>query len=268
MQRQPFELPHGTDQTGVLIRGQDPRSYLVAGHAGERTGHALEDLLPAHLQRVERDGTLGAGDVLRDVAGEARLADRGAGREDDEVLLLEAAHEVVDGPQTRPYPSGEHAPRCEVDAFQGGVGEVTHGDVLLVLDVARHSEDAGLGAIEQVTDLTALTVGLFDRLLAGADDPPPHPRVMHGVGVEAGVAGGRHELSEGMQVVAPPDLGQEAPLLETLGNGHRVGLFALDCEAHADLEDEAVGLGVEVLGAHDAGCHSSGRWVEHHRPEK
>ena len=133
---------------------------------------ALDQLLGGHFQVEDRHRLACQRGVVGQAEREARLTDAGAGGEDDQVALLEAAGELVEVLE-----AGRDADDLaamllqEVELVEilfqhlGDRDEVAPGAAL------RDVVDRALGGIECFVGFEALVVADVDDLRPGADDP-------------------------------------------------------------------------------------------------
>ena len=151
----------------------------------------MRELRLRHLEREEGDRELRLpGDVLGDVADEARLAHRRAGGDHDQVAGLKAAGHVVELAEARRraghlrLAAGELLePLGLVDEDVGDRAEVARllgaGDV----------EEQLLGLLDQLLRLALAGVHRLLDPLRGAEQPPQHRVLLDDLRVVAGVAG-------------------------------------------------------------------------------
>ena len=202
----------------------------VGGDPRPRGDEAVGELRLRHLEREEGDRPLRLpGDVLGDVADEARLAHRRAGREDDQVAGLKAAGDLVELLE-----AGRRAGHLRLAA--GELVELVELDVEDLLERAEVPGLLGAGDVEQqhlglLDEVLGLALATLDRLLdplGGAEQPPQHRVLLDDLGVVAGVAGDRRRRGERVDGVLAADLLELALAAQELGDGQRVdGLGAL-----------------------------------------
>ena len=88
---------HGRRDPGEVHLLEEAGAQALRVDVGDAREQAQDELLLAHLEAEHADAlALLDGGVLGDVEREARLADRRAGRDDDQVALLEAGRQRVE----------------------------------------------------------------------------------------------------------------------------------------------------------------------------
>ena len=212
--------------------------------------HTLHKLLVGHLQTEYRHplailarGRLGHRD------GQRGFANAGAGRQDDEVALLQAAQHLV-----QQFEAGGHAQNLaavvvqEVDAVHHVAHDRSHRHQVAVGPFLGDAKDDLFGAIHHLLHIfSRVFVGQLRDLAGGPDELAQHRSPFHDMAIVLDVDGGRHGIDQVHHVGRAADLDQLPPPLQFVGDGDEVGRIAPFVQVNDGLVDPAVLFLVEVL---------------------
>ena len=234
-----------------------------------RAHEALRDFLLRHLEAEERARLARVdGDVVRDLERERALSHRRAGREDDEVLRLEAGREVVEILEAARQAGHLGAFLVElVDALERLDERVLEEDELAVGAALGELEDEILGARDELGRLALAIPAELRDLAARADQAAESRRLADDLGVVAGVRARRHEEGELVQANATADLVELAALLELVRERDRVDRLVLRVEGERRAVDLPVRIAVEIGRVDDLADRRDRERRDHHRPE-
>ncbi len=243
----------------------------VGRDPGPRGDEPVGELGLRHLEREERDRALRLpGDVLGDVADEARLAHRRAGSEDDQVAGLKAAGDLVELPEAGwgtghlRFAARQLVELVELDAED----RLQRAEVACLLGPGD-VEEQHLGPLDEILRLALAGLDRLLNRLGGAEQPPQHRVLLDDLGVVAGVAGDRGRRCERVDDVLTAGLLELALAAEQLGDGQRIDRLAALEELVDGGEDRPVAAAIEVLGAQPRLPHDrvDRRLRHHHRAE-
>ena len=212
VERRLGQVVHRRRDPGEVQLLEEARAEALRVDVGDAGQQAQHELLLAHLEAEHADRLLLADrGVLGDVEREARLADGRAGRDDDQVALLEAGRQLVQVQEARRDAAQLAAVGVEVvEPVVGGVEELLElaeagGD-----PPVRDREQLRLGAVDRLLDLGRVLVADAGDLAGGADQVPEDRLALDDPRVLDGVDGGRRLVRELREV------GPAADLLEVL----------------------------------------------------
>ena len=248
---------------------EEPRAQPLRVDVGDARQHPEHQLLLAHLEAEDADGlALLDGGMLGDVEREARLADRWAGGEDDEVARLEAGRQRIEVGEAR-SDAGDLA-AVGVQVVEPVVGVVQQrlerGEARVDAFLADR-EELGLGAVDGLLDLGRVLVADPGDPARGADEIAQDRLALDDPRVLGGMDRGRGLVAETGEVGPPADRLELLAPLERLRDGDDVdGLTALEQVDDGGV-DPAIGLAIEVLGPQELGDLDHGIAVDEDRAE-
>ena len=149
-----------------------------------------------------------------------------------------------DGVPVTDRPSAES---CSSLSSSAGEQVVDRAEVLAAVLVGD-LEDRALGEVDELARRRLVGVHARLDLVRRVQQPPQHRVLAHDPRVLADVADGGHRAGEQVDGGAAADALEQAALLEVLDERERVDRLAHRVEVEHRLEDQAVGLAVEVLG--------------------
>ena len=231
-----------------------------------RAEHAEHELLLRHLEREDADRVARLERrVLRNVQAERRLPHGGAGGQDDEVALLQAARLLVEVDETGGQPGDEVLRLRElVDGAEALLDDLADAHEALADAVLGDVEDRLLGAVEEDGRfLLTLEAGLHDAV-ARVDQVPEDRLLLDDPAPLLDARDARQPVQEARQVGRSAHRLEGGAPAELVLQGDEVdGLTALGEGGHG-VEDPTVGLAVEVLAGQDLGRGVEGRVVHEH----
>ena len=246
---------HRRRDPGEVELFEEARAEALRVDVGDARQQAQDELLLAHLQAEHADAlALLDGGVLGDVEREARLADRRAGGEDDEVALLEPGRQRVEVGEPGPDAADLAAVRVQVvEPVIGVVEERLERAEPGVDPLLADREELRLGAVDRLLDLGRV-------LVADPGDPPGGPDqvaqdrlALDDPGVLLDVDRGRRLVGEAGQIGTAADRLELVGAFERLGDGDDVDRLASLVEVEDGGVDPAVGLAIEVGGPEEFG---------------
>ena len=237
------------DEVELRILRHDAVADVVEIHPGARAEETGGQLLRAHFQTEDPHGDLLIHrDVLRDVHGQRRLAHGGARRDDDHLARVETVGHVVEflvpGRNTR------HLPAVlveQLDGVKGGADVLLDVGKLGAHAVLRDLEDLLLHVVDEGLHVALFLVASDRRGGADRDHLPEEVFFPDDVDVVVGV-GGRWQ--EGLQLSenrGAPDLLEQIPVGNRLGERDQVDRVAGLREFLNDRENRAVGRMMEMI---------------------
>ena len=176
------------------------------------------------------------------------LPDRRAGREDDQVALLEAGRQRVEVREAGADAADLAAVGVEV--VEPVVGVVEEGLERAEPDVdplLADREELGFGAIDRLLDLGRVLVADAGDPAGRADQVAQDGLALDDPGVLGGVDGGGRLVRQAREVGTPADRVELLAPFERLGDGDDVDRLAPLEEVEDGRVDPPVGLAVEVL---------------------
>ena len=225
-------------------------------HARFGAQQAQGQLLGPHFQAEDEHGQLRFdGDVARDVHGQGGLSHRGTGGDDVQRAALQAAGEPVDADEAAgdAGDAGVLAVEGFFDLVEGGGHDVAQTFEVGLVALARHFEDEALGVLQQFAQVLALVVAHAHDGVAGADQAAVDGLVAHDAGVIGGVGRRGHAVDDGGEERLPPQLLEQAAVLQLGAEREHVhGAAALD-HVHDHVEDVAVVQVVKIVGRQKLG---------------
>ena len=185
---------------------------------------ALRQFRLAHLQ-AEHDG--GQAVVQRggtgEVDAERGLAHGRAAGDHDHLAGLQALRHVVDVAEARGHTAFHIALLEIVQHLQRVLDGIAERRVILPHTAHAHLVDLGLGQVHHVLGLGALRrIPELGDLGAGGNHVAQDRALVHDLGVERGVRGGRHRGHQTVQVVGATDLLQVAGFEQLVGHQHHI----------------------------------------------
>ena len=193
--------------------------------------------------------------IKGDVQGQGGLAHAWAGRQDDQVAVLEPGGVIVQVGEAAGHP-GEGAVFPAPDGLQGGdlgVHQGAQGGKARAHLGFGHLEDLVFGVVQEVGDVLHRGQAGGGDLLGAVQEAAQHRLVAHQVGIIFGVGGKPHLFAESGQKHRPPRPLQLAPLFQKGGDGHQVHGLAPAVKVQHGLVNAAMGLPVKILGDNHVG---------------
>ena len=179
------------------------------------------------------------------------LAHRGSGADDVEGAGLEARQDLVEVGEAGGG-AGDAVAALEglLQLVERQGQQVAEGSGGIHHAVLGHLEHLGLGLVERLGDIVGLEVGQLGDLAGHADEPAQHRRVLHDLGVAAGVGDGRRGVLQLQQRLRTTDLLDQPVAAQLIGDRHDVDRLATGHQATDGRVDVLVRRFVEVLDVH------------------
>ena len=207
-----------------------------------------DELLLAHLEAEDADTLLLVDRrMLGDVEREARLADAGASRDDDEVALLEARRQRIEVGEAGPYAADLPAVGVQiVEPVVRLVEERLKAVEARVDPLLADGEELGLRPVDGLLDLGRILVADPGDPPGRADEVSQDRLALDDPGVLDGVDRGGGLVREAREVGPSTDRLELFAPLERLRDGDDVDWLAALEQLEDRREDRAVRLAVEV----------------------
>ncbi len=243
------------DAPPLALVAQTALAQVVALDRRLRRDEALRELRLGHLQAEQGDrlGALGVQrDVLGDVRDQRRLAHRRARREDDQVARLEAAGDLVEVGEARRRARHRDALARELLPLADLVVEdlADLPEVLLAV-VVRDLEHRLLGVLDELARRRRRGRGPTAWISYVVGSSRRSKRVLADDRRRSGAAPPTAGTAAASESISPrPPAASSLPRARRCSvDGDHVDRLGLVVEVEHRLEDQAVALAVEVLGA-------------------
>ena len=246
------ELAGGADDAALLQLGLAAEAEASAVDPGFGGEEANSELLGRHLEGEEGDvGALVDGGVAGDAERERRLPDAGTGADNDEVLALEAAEQVVEVAEAG-LDSGKLAAFGGLDVLvEVGLEDLADVDEVAEVLAAAQALEQLLGAGEDGLDVGGRLVGELEDAGGGVDEAAVGAIALDDLGVELDADAGRELADDVAEVALATDLLEALAAVKLVGDGDLVDRLVALPELVGGLVDPAVFLAEEVGGLED-----------------
>ena len=247
-QRRLAQLRRGLDEVFPIFAGEVSGAELVPVDSPSRAEHPLGQLEPGHFQADHQCGHVRFDrHVIGDVGCQRRFSHAGAGGQDHQLGIVQAAGQAVEIGE-----AGRNSGRAAVLQAVVDVGEcvdehVVHVGHLVGAALVVDGEDSLFRPADQLARIVGRVVGVAENLGAGMDQRPQRGLVADDPRVIGGMGGNGHGLQNLGQKRRASDRLQIAGLAESLDQQGRVEAAALAVHRDHVVVELAVGVGIKIL---------------------